>query len=304
MADLNGAGSGTFGGLTGVGVGQTQWWDVTIDRPVSGNPSPTATPVVETTLESWDTGVASVQVQVSTSPAFGTTVHDSTVTQSDGVAAGRLVTGLSDQTWYYVRARAGDGTNWGLWSATSSFFVDLDSGRGFRYSTLNVGVEITPEDNWAAYVYSNIGIEIILEDNWAAYVYSNIGVEITLEDNWAAYVYVGDVNTLTPTPTIWFLLPNYGRDGDGISIYGFGFGDLQATYSGTVQIDWGGVIGWQTIGVVTWQTFPPTADAYTEDRVLDSSIPMIDMQHQVVEIIVPPGAIPPGYPLRICTDGP
>jgi len=75
-------------------------------------------------------------------------------------------------------------------------------------------------------------------------------------------------------------------------------------YSGSVELYYGTARGWVTVPVVSWQTFPPTANAYTAARKLDPETAYIDMQHSIVEIVVPDGAVPPGYPTRIRTVTP
>ena len=301
MADINGAGGASLGGLGTTGNGHAEWWHAVIDSPVTGGTVPTTTPQIFTILDSWDSNNAQVQVQVSTSAAFGSTVHDPTSTQADGTSTGRNVTGLSDGTTYYVRARAGDGTHWGPWSATSSFLVQIAYGRGFLYSTLNAGVEVTPVDNWPAYSYENVGVAVTLVDNWPIYSYENVGVQITTVDNWPAYSYENVDSSLLPEPRIWFLRPESGRPSDGIAIYGLGFGDLQSTFSGVVEIDYGDPVGWVTVPVSTWQTYPADAAAYGPDRLLDETLPQVDMQHTIIEILIPNDAVPPGYPLRVRT---
>ncbi len=308
MADLNGAGSAALGGLTSLVTGEVQYWRPAIDT-ADGYISPTLTPTIFTRQDSNDGSSAAVQLQVSVVNTFVSTVHDSDLTQNDNVTGGRQVTGLTDGTTYFLRVRAKktlpSGYNYvSPWSAIRSFTVVTKYGIATMNVTMNIGVEHTPVATWLAFVYQNVGVEITLSQSWAAYVYQNIGAEYTAIDNVPQYVYVGDVTTNTPNPVIWFLRPSFGREGDGIAIYGFGFGDLQSTYGGVVEIDYGGVIGWQSIPIVSWQTFPPDPPAYTSARIMDEINAVIDPQHTVIEIIIPPGAIPPGYPVRVRTEGP
>lgn len=307
MADVNGAGATTLGGLTTSVPGTLDYWRGSVDT-VDGYISPTVSPNIFTRQDSGDGSSAAVQLQVSTSPAFGTTVHDSDLTQADNVTGGRQVSALTDGTTYYMRARAkktiGSYNYVGVWSATRSFTVITKSGIASMNITMNIGVEHTPAQTWPAYAYENVGIEHTPQQVWPAYAYENVGVEITIVDNVPQYVYEGDVNTATPNPVIWFLLPSFGREGDGIAIYGFGFGDLQSTYTGVVEVDWGGVTGWQSVPIVSWQTFPADAPAYTAARIIDEVAGIVDPQHTVIQILVPTGAIPPGYPVRVRTDGP
>lgn len=307
MADISGAGGGDLGGLGGSVSAQNQWWRPTIDT-ADGWVSPTTTPNIFTQQDSFDSSNATVQLQVSVADSFSSTVHDSDLTQPHNTSQGRQVTGLPDNTTYYLRARAkktiGSYDYVSPWTATKTFRVATKSGVASRNITMNVGVENTPARSWAAYAYENVGVEATPARSWPVYAYENVGVEQTPVDFVSQYVFEGDVTTDTPTPVIWFLRPDYGREGDGIDIVGFGFGDLQSTYSGVVEIDWGGVIGWQSVPIVSWQTFPPTDDAYTGDREIDEILGTLDPQHTVIQITVPSGAIPPGYPVRVRTDGP
>lgn len=307
MTDINGAGGGSFGGLSDSVSGQTQWWRPTLDT-ADGWVSPTVTPIIFTQQDSFDGSSADVQLQVSAVDTFATTVHDSDLAQNHNTSVGRQVTGLSDGNTYYLRARVKKtigGYNYvSQWSTTHSFSVITYAGIATMNATMNIGVAHTPSEVSPAYLYFNIGVEHLPDDGGYAYVYQNVGIETIPVDFTPQYVFQGDVNTATPDPFIWFLLPNYGRESDGIAIVGFGFGDLQGTYNGVVEIDWGGDIGWQAVSVVSWQTFPPTSDAYTGNRHIDEMLGSLDPQHTVVQIQIPTGAIPPGYPVRVRTDGP
>jgi len=307
MVDLNGAGAATLGGLTSSVGGTLQYWRAQVDT-VDGYISPTVTPVIFTQQDSADGTSADVQLQVSVASSFASTVHDSDLTQNDVTTGGRQVTGLTDGTLYYMRARAkktiGSYNYVGPWSATKTFTVVTKSGIASMNITMNIGVAVTLVQSWPHYAYENIGVEITKKGSWWHYAYENVGVQVTITDNVPQYVYEGDVNTATPNPVIWFLMPSFGREGDGISIFGFGFGDLQSTYSGVVEVNWGGVIGWQSVPIVDWQTFPADPPAYTGARQIDEVLGVVDPQHTVIQIVVPAGALPPGYPVRVRTDGP
>jgi hypothetical protein len=306
MVDKNGAGATTLGGLSSSVAGSLAYYRPQVDT-VDGYISPTITPNIFTRQDSYDGSSATVQLQVSTVNTFVSTVHDSDLVQADNVTGGRQVTGLADGGLYYMRARTkktiGAYNYISPWTATRSFTVLTKSGISSMNITMNIGVEHTPEDVSPAYAYENVGVEPSPAQTWPQYAYENVGVEVIVVDNVPQYVYEGDVNTATPNPMIWFLLPSYGREGDGIAIYGFGFGDLQSTYTGVVEVDWGGVTGWQSVPIVSWQTFPADAPAYTAARVIDEVAGIVDPQHTVIQILVPAGAIPPGYPVRVRTDG-
>lgn len=304
MVDLNGAGSTTFGGLQATAAGQVWRWTPELITPFDKTTVPITAPSLVTRQTSWDGNSASVQVQVSTASTFATTVHDSTVVQASGASVGRIVTALADGTTYYWRARAGNGTDWSGWTATRSFKVSLVAGDVAETVTMNVGFLMTADRDATETVLMNVGVEITVVDNWPVYNYENVGVEVTTVDNWPVYSYENVDGTLYPTPVIWFLKPASGRAGDGFQIFGFGVGDLQATYAGEIQLDYGGSTGWVTVPVVSWQTFPASPDAYTEDRVLDPALGIVDPQHSVIEVVVPDNALPPGYPVRVRTVTP
>jgi hypothetical protein len=133
------------------------------------------------------------------------------------------------------------------------------------------------------------------------YVEQNFGIEVTLKSLGAEYVHEGDVSTNLPDPHIWFLRPTAGRPYDGIDIVGFGFGDLQETHNGVPQIYIDGT--WYPLAVTDWTAFPPTPVAYTSGRIIDETWDgYIDPQHQVISIIIPAGAKPPGHSVRVKTE--
>jgi hypothetical protein len=189
-----------------------------------------------------------------------------------------------------------------------AFTPDLNAGRGFAYVDSNLGFNpvLDADVTGAAYVDLNVGADLVLDRDvtGAAYVDLNVGVQITLDADGVEYGHFGDVTTDPPAPHVWFLRPAAGRAGDGISIVCFGVGDLVGTYAGSVELDYGGTTGWVSVPVTAWNTFPPGPDAYTAARRLDEETGYIDMQHTVVEIVIPAGAVPPGYPLRIRTVTP
>lgn len=275
-------------------------------RPSSGTRLPATTVALEMVVSSSGVLNTDVQIQVSTSAAFGTTVYSNTLT--DRADGGHLVTvaGLANLTTYYWRVRAAETgtTGWSSWSPVQSFTPDLNSGKAWGYAANNTGAAGALHFPAFQYTDENAGPGDTLESSGYQYTDGNVGFPLTFKSEAWAYAHYGDVNTLAPSPHIWFLRPAAGREGDGISIVCFGVGDLVGTYSGSVQLYYGPAIGWVTVPVVSWQTFPPTPDAYTELRRLDPLAFHIDMQHSVIEIVVPLGALPPGYPLRVRTVTP
>ena len=308
MADLNGAGSTTLGGLSGTAAGQTRYWGpVTPTGPDNGNAVPAVTETLTMTCESWN-GTADVRVQVSTVADFASTISDDVLlsqTADGSTVINDPLTGLVDGTTYYWRAAAGEpgaGT-FGAWSDVWSFRVFVNTGDAVEYVTCNVGVEITPSPDATEYVETNVGVLTHVDPDAVEYVFCNVGVLLHSSGDGVEYAYE-NVTTTTPTPAIWFLKPTSGRSGDGINVVGWGFGDLQTTYSGIVEVDFGDGLGWTAVPAVSWQTFPATADAYDDERELDPVFGEVDWQHTVIGILVPSGAVPPGYPVRVRTNGP
>lgn len=187
----------------------------------------------------------------------------------------------------------------------SNVGVELEaSAEGVAYDYENVGVFLEAGVEAAAYVYENVGVFLEQEQEGYAYSYFNMGYGIANSGEGYGYVFYGDVNEDTPEPVLWFLLPNFGREGDGFRLYCYGVGEFQATFDGDVELDWGGVTGWQTITVVSWTSIPANGDAYGPDRLFDGATGHIDMEHTIIEAVIPTGTVPPGYLVRIRTDGP
>lgn len=309
MVDKVGVGSGTLGGATLTGTGHIEWWNVVLTYPTdAAKPNSTSFTLV-VTATTWDANPVNVQVQVSTVVGFGSTVFDSTIVNAPGTGAATAsinVSGLVDGTKYYWRARTvPPGGYTEPWTTVRSFTIFVLGASAVQYSEENMGLSATAVSPYAVqYNEENIGVILAPTRHAAQYNEENIGVAVARVAHALQYVEEGDVNTLTPTPAIWFLDPDFGRPGDGILIVGFGFGDTQAAFNGIVQLDYGPVTGWVAVSVTSWQTFPATANAYTAARLLDPSIPYVDMQHQSIGILIPFDALPPGYPVRVRTDGP
>jgi hypothetical protein len=188
-----------------------------------------------------------------------------------------------------------------VWSPIWSFGINTVVGAACSYVYSNFGIDPAMVGSDAEYVFQNFGIEQVHEDVAQEYVNYNHGVEVTRRSVAVEYVHEGDVNTGTPDPRIWFVTPDNGRAGDGIRIFGFGFGDLQSQYAGSLE--WRNGVEWDPLSVTSWQTFPPTVNAYTAARQMDMLSGEMDMQHTVIEVQIPVEAVPPGVSFRLVTDG-
>jgi hypothetical protein len=282
------AGSGTLHGQVFTVRGFVGTYELAITDPVDGSRIPALGIPVGYYLSSTGADM-DVEFEIATDPGFGTAVvyAPSFDAQTSGAHGFTISSGLVNQTQYWMRGRvseAGTGS-WQAWSTVVRFTPDLDAGKGFAYVDQNIGAVYTPSGTGFRYVDVNVGVEITVRPDTSHYVNE-------------------EVLTGTPVPHLWFVTPPSARAGDGVRIFGFGLGDLPATFGGVVEVYYGVARGWVAAQVITWQTYGASATAYGPARLLDVPAEYIDMQHQVVEITVPEDAIPPGYPIRIRTEGP
>ena len=282
-------------------------WAIAAVAPLSGDRTPMLQPDLQALVNA-AVPPMSVEWQLAANWGFSPLLFTST---DAGVGNGPTLkivsSALTNGSTYYWRARSGDGAGvWGAWSEVQSFTVDLNQGRGYGEIYINNGnnTDTDREDYASGAIFINQGVTTGTVSSDTLYTYINLGFVPFDGLSWAEQMYWGDVSDNTPTPHIWWLKPNAGRSGDGIQIVCFGVGDLQSTFNGVVEIYKGIADGWEAVPINSWQAYPATVNAYTELRTMDEWENYTDMQHQVVEITVPAGAIPPGYPLRLKTTGP
>jgi hypothetical protein len=279
MADINGAAAGNLGGLSGdVDNAQLRWWDAILVSPANLNRPTSLLPTLTIKItDSWDDATAQAQVQVDDNADFSSVTWSTTDTSVPFNTDNTVTVGttLTNGGTYYWRARGGDGTSWGDWTPAREFSPLLDVGNAIEYVLENVGYDVTaftPNQDALEYVLENVGYDVTAftpNQDALEYVLENVGfqqADFAASRDALEYVLVGDVNTAVPTPHIWFLQPTTGRPNDGFDIYGFGFGDLQATYSGNAQGFFDGT--WQGLNVVAWQTFPANSASTTVNRVI------------------------------------
>jgi hypothetical protein len=303
MAFLDTGGTGALRKLTGVATVAVSAWAVSQIEPSDTTTSPTTTVTLKVLVSSSDASNTDVQIQVATENTFSSPVVDVTLTNKPDGFVTALASGLVNLTNYYWRARAAQTgtTAWTVWSPIWSFGINTVVGAACSYVYSNFGIDPAMVGSDAEYVFQNFGIEQVHEDVAQEYVNYNHGVEVTRRSVAVEYVHEGDVNTGTPDPRIWFVTPDNGRAGDGIRIFGFGFGDLQSQYAGSLE--WRNGVEWDPLSVTSWQTFPPTVNAYTAARQMDMLSGEMDMQHTVIEVQIPVEAVPPGVSFRLVTDG-
>lgn len=303
MAFLNTSATVTLPGFTYVATALLKPMDASLFAPENLSKVPALQPTLQAVISN-TAPPSSVEWQVSTVVGFGSTVWTTTQTSvADGLRSALVGTPLTNGTTYYWRVRTGDGLGaWGPWSAIWSFQIDTNAGRAYQQVYENVGREAATPQLGSAVVYENVGMEDTRKSLAIDFMFENIGVPNLRTGNTTEYMYWGDVSANTPTPHIWFLDPGSGRAGDGITLVCFGVGDLAATYGGVVEyLDAG---SWHSVPIITWQTFPGTANALAAGRTIDEDLGIIDPQHTNISIVVPAGALPPGYPIRVRTNGP
>jgi hypothetical protein len=91
----------------------------------------------------------------------------------------------------------------------------------------------------------------------------------------AQYGFFSDVTSDSLTPVIWFIYPDTVEPGDQITIYGTGMSSVKVWYGVTDIVP-------DSITLV-----PGTADAFTDDRVIDAANAHVDVEHYEVVFTVP-----------------
>lgn len=164
-------------------------------------------------------------------------------------------TDLAYGTWW-VRVRAGNATTatWSAWSPQSWFDVRPVLGSWTQYIDLNIGTLDPPMPNTFVYVEMNVGVPpaVFEESQIHTYLEMNVGVgprvlgltaysDLNVGPKFDPYVAMAytDLNvdlTVTPTPHIWWIRPERGKEGYVFNIFGQGFGAHQNEYDGSILL--------------------------------------------------------------------
>lgn len=304
MADVNGAGGTTLGALATSGAGRREWWAVSILHPAVGNTVPGFVTSLQVNYSAWSASVEDdIRVQVSTVDTFATTIQNSVIAnvKADGTFKAVNSVSLTNGTTYYWRARPEPRTGETIAWVTGFFRVLVDSGDAHEYAYQNVGRDVLGGAGLPEYAYQNVGVTGTGEGNAVSesvpeYVYLNIQTTIapTGDTNDRMFIVV---TTGTPDPILFFLRPPTSSAGSGVDAGGFGFGDLQTTFDGAIEVEIEGV--WVEATITAWQTFPAGPDAYTDDRVIDNITGETDVQQQRITFTVPGTAVPSGSLVRV-----
>jgi hypothetical protein len=244
-------------------------------------------PLITVKPHSNDGTLMTVEIESATNSSFTAGVVTTTLTnKASDVNVQSLIGPFTDLTTVYLRTRAGGGGNWSEWVGPVRLDLNSKIGNARQYVLLNNGYGAgTSWPEAIEWVQLNNGFPPL----------PSVGDAVE-------YVLEGDVNTDTPTPRIWGIFPTAGRSGDGFTIYGHGFGATAGTYSGIAVME---MSPDQTLSVSSWTQVAAGADAYNGNRKLDlsQSPVVITMEHQKIDVTVPTGAVPPGYPVRVDTNG-
>jgi hypothetical protein len=211
---------------------------------------------------------------------------------------------LKNFTWWYrVRAGRASLNIWSDWSPQR--YIDILPPIGFTtsYVDMNVGVinERTPRAT--AYVEMNVGIDYPDEPLQIAYTEMNVGVPKQWRELSAYFdmnvfpkiertrrqAFYADMNVVDgrPTPQIWWIRPQQGREGYVFNIYGQGFGDFQGEFDGIVKL------GNYVCQVSRWETVPEdvTVEEHLIKHGLNAADDVITPEHGWIVAIVPDGAV-------------
>ena len=285
------------------------------------NPPPTTYPAGiprPGALVAWTGGVGPFDVlhEWDTSNSFPAPLQDTnTGVTSPNVGTPPADLGPPGTTWYY-RARVTDTSDATFTvSATATLtWTDPTTAARFLYLLANIGVGFgidEPPGGWGpagggAPDGSNITFARFL------YLLANIGVGFTPTDDppggwgpgggapadgntrdFARFLYLlANIDTTTPTPHIWYVFPAFGSEGWEFRVIGYGFGDTQPTFAGTVTLNA------TPAGVTSWELVAETSPNLTINPTLDVAEPI----HQLIRAVVPIGAT--SGLVVVCTDGP
>lgn len=184
-------------------------------------------------------------------------------------------TPLGYSTWYW-RAQVKDefGVVVSPWSSAKWFDVLPVAGTSVAYIESNIGASVPTSMSATVFCHVNVGMSLPAALKGSAYVESNIGASFPETLNGFNYLQVNigaviagtpdagryyvesDVTEDAPTPVIWWIRPEQGREGWVFHIFGHGFGASRAEYDGRVFL--GDLEASSTI----WETVPAEDDGY------------------------------------------
>jgi hypothetical protein len=170
---------------------------------------------------------------------------------------------------------------------------------------------VTASQDVSGYIYENVGFTTVPTADVSGFIYENVGMALALLSDVSAYIYEGDVNSLQPSPHLWFARPRVANPGDTVSLFGRGIGATAAEFGGEVfvgeQNDWDGVEvidGDYAMTPTAWVRTAASANGYTASRTIDSAAGTPDPEHERVDFVIDdyrPDAV---SLVRVQTEGP
>lgn len=279
------------------------------------NPPPTSYPAPGVlrpgALVAWSGGVGPFDVlhEWDTDSNFTAPIQDSnTGASSPDTGTPPADMGPAGTPWFYrvTVTDTSDATATTSPTKTLSFY-DPQAQQRYLYALANVGVAFDPTDlaggvdgntrNFQRFLYAlaNAGVGFDPTDTPAAGWDGEGGGEpsdgYTLD--FARFLYqLANITTATPTPHIWYVFPAFGREGWEFQIIGYGFGDTQATWSGSVTLN--GL----AVGITSWELVAQASSNLKIDPITNTAEPV----HQLIRAVVPEDA--ESGLVVVCTDGP
>ena len=212
---------------------------------------------------------------------------------------------LTYVTWYY-RVRAGSAAS-GLWTSWTpsqrhlnlspvmgsvAGYLDMNVGVAVEWSNatayldMNVGVaEQDPVGSVVAVADLNVGVDVV-------WVQTTSYADLNIAPALGAYLPTryADLNVAAgkPTPHLWWIRPEQGREGYVFHLYGHGFGAFQAEWDGRVHL------GSLICPVIRWLVVPATFTS-SEDQIISHGSGLeqdqITVEYGWITVLVPVGAV-------------
>lgn len=284
----------TLPGLSGTAAVLVAIYDVVCTAPLDNDILLTTAPVL-TVMADGTPEPFSIQFEVAAAANFTSSLWTTTLTgRFSGPSSVTVGTALPANKVSYWRARAGDGTSWGQWSATHTLQPMLERTNGQEYMHFNTGAELARSPHAGDYMHSNVGFEVILSKNAGDYLHLNVGFEQILKRIGGDYLHL-NVTTGVPAPHLWFAWLDHGFVDDHVWIYGQGLGSVLTEFHAQMRMLDSNTAVETTMSVFDWSVNPAGPHAYDDQRKIypgtDGAEPVVNIQVTVVEVTIPTGVV-------------
>lgn len=137
-------------------------------------------------------------------------------------------------------------------------------------------------DEGVSYAYANVGPSLTSDDEGVVQAYSNVGPVLTSDGEGVAYRY-SNIVTTAPSPVIYWLIPDFGREGWQFTAYGKGFGATQLEWAFQFKFVEDALV----CSVVSWERVAETD--YGSTREIDHDAQTMTIEYEKVVLQVPSG---------------